>query len=181
MDKNDNQQQTGADNANAMPKGEVNKGAVEELKKLSRLLEFKRRIFLKNLREKYVAYIPTAQFDHLMNIRRLLPCNLTTIMDFTGFSSAGASIFVSKLVKSGVLTRIEDRQDRRNVVIGVTPEGHRILTEIDDALSDYVTSFFLTKNAEELEAIQNGCRVMVEELRKSDLEQDYSETLDKIS
>ena len=75
---------------------------VEVFKKMCRMLEVKRRRFLEDDWRHYSKLIPQQQFIHLMMVRHSLPCNLAKIMRLTGMTSAGASIFVDKMVKMGI-------------------------------------------------------------------------------
>ena len=74
-------------------------GRVEVFKKMCRMLEMKRKRFIENDWQHYAKLIPRQQFLHLMMVRHSLPCNLAKIMQITGMTSAGASIFVDKMVK----------------------------------------------------------------------------------
>ena len=82
---------------------------VDLLKKMCRLLEIERRQFLDDVwKRHYAKFVTQQQFVHIMSVRFSLPCNLGKIMKITGLTSAGASIFVDKMVKSGVFLRIDD-------------------------------------------------------------------------
>ena len=72
---------------------------VAVFKKMCRLLEFKRRQFFEDDWKNCARTIPRAQFNHLMLVRFSMPCNLGAIMRITGLTSAGASLFVDKLVE----------------------------------------------------------------------------------
>ena len=80
-------------------------GRVEVFKKMCRMLEVKRKRFIENDWQHYAKLIPRQQFLHLMMVRHSLPCKLAKIMQVTGMTSAGASIFVDKMVKRGALER----------------------------------------------------------------------------
>ena len=90
---------------------------VKIFKQVCRILELKRRNFLIRDWKKYEDILPQSQFARLMLIRFALPCNLTRVMELTGLTSAGASLFVDKLVNRGILCRIDDPEDRRNIYI----------------------------------------------------------------
>jgi hypothetical protein len=97
---------------------------VEVFKRVCRMLEIKRKRFIENDWQHYAKLIPRQQFLHLMNVRHSLPCNLAKIMQVTGMTSAGASIFVDKMVKQGAFERHED------VGAGQLPrENHRLEAE----------------------------------------------------
>ena len=133
---------------------------VAVFKKMCRLLEFKRRQFFEDDWKNCSRMIPRAQFNHLMLVRFSMPCNLGTIMAITGLTSAGASLFVDKLVNAGVLKREEDPNDRRNIIISVTEQGQEFLREIDDRLDDFICRYFAECSAEELQIVDKSMRIV---------------------
>ncbi len=137
---------------------------VSVFKKMVRLLEFQRRQFFESDWKNCSVLIPRAQFNHLMLVRFAMPCNLGTIMSITGLTSAGASLFVDKLVNAGVLKREEDPNDRRNIIISVTAQGQRFLQEIDDRLDDFIYKYFAECSAEELQIIDKTMRIVCSKL-----------------
>lgn len=137
---------------------------IEVFKKMCRMLELKRKRFIENDWQHYARLIPRQQFLHLMMVRHSLPCNLAKIMQITGMTSAGASIFVDKMVKRGAFERHEDENDRRNIIISFTPRAEKITERIDDRLNRYIFQFFADCSDEELfnleEAARLVCRVL---------------------
>ena len=144
--------------------GDCERGAfqvdVSVFKKMVRMLELKRRQFFESDWKNCSRIIPRAQFNHLMLVRFSMPCNLGTIMGITGLTSAGASLFVDKLVNAGVLKREEDPNDRRNIVISVTDEGQKFLKEIDDRLDDFIYGYFAECTEDELKIIDGAMRIV---------------------
>ena len=133
-------------------------------KKMCRMLELKRRQFFESDWKNCSRTIPRAQFNHLMLVRFSMPCNLGMIMGITGLTSAGASLFVDKLVNAGVLKREEDPDDRRNIVISVTEQGQQFLKEIDDRLDDFIYRYFAECSEEELKCIDGSMRIVCSKL-----------------
>ena len=133
---------------------------VEVFKKMCRMLEMTRRRFLEEDWRHYSRLIPQQQFIHLMMVRHSLPCNLAKIMKVTGMTSAGASIFVDKMVKMGVLERHEDVADRRNIVISFTPRAQKSTEHIDDRLNHYILNFFDGCSEEELKSLEESSRLV---------------------
>lgn len=133
-------------------------------KKMVRMLELKRRQFFEGDWKNCSRIIPRAQFNHLMLVRFSMPCNLGTIMAVTGLTSAGASLFVDKLVNAGVLKREEDPNDRRNIIISVTEQGQNFLREIDDRLDDFICKYFAECSAEELQIIDRSMRIVCDKI-----------------
>ena len=133
---------------------------VDVFKKMCRMLEMKRKRFIENDWQHYAKLIPRQQFLHLMMVRHSLPCNLAKIMQITGMTSAGASIFVDKMVKSGALERREDPNDRRNIVISFTPRAEKITERIDDRLNQYIFGFFADCGEKELATLEEASRIV---------------------
>ncbi len=133
---------------------------VEVFKKMCRMLEMKRKRFIENDWQHYSKLIPRQQFLHLMMVRHSLPCNLAKIMQVTGMTSAGASIFVDKMVKNGAFERHEDPEDRRNIIISFTPRAAKITERIDDRLNRYIFQYFAGCSAEELAGLEEASRLV---------------------
>ena len=132
---------------------------VEVFKKMCRMLEINRRRFLENDWRHYSRLIPRQQFIHLMMVRHSLPCNLAKIMKVTGMTSAGASIFVDKMVKMGILERHEEADDRRNIVISFTSRAKEGTEHLDDRLNRYIMQFFGDCSEDELEIVEKASRI----------------------
>lgn len=138
---------------------------VETFKKMCRLLEVWRRNFLVDDWRHFSRLIPQQQYTHLMMIRFALPCNLSRIMAMAGLTSAGASLFVNKLVQKGVLIRTEDPDDRRNVVISLSPLAQEEISKIDNRLNAYIFRHFDSCTPEELETLEAASRIVCSKLR----------------
>ena len=142
----------------------VNSDRVDTFKKMWRLLEIERRRFLDEDWRHYSRIIPQQQFIHLMSVRFSLPCNLSRIMKLTGMTSAGASIFVEKMVKTGIFERIVDPKDRRNVIIKLTDRAQEGIASLDNRLNRFIYGFFAGCSEEELENLHKAselvCRVL---------------------
>lgn len=130
-------------------------------KKMCRLLEIARHEFIdKEWAENYSSLMPQQQFIHLMMVRPVLPCNLSKIMVVTGLTSAGASIFVNKMVKLGVFIRSEDQNDRRNVVISFSPMAIDQIKKIEKRLDGFICSFFPPRTESELDVLLAASKVV---------------------
>ena len=145
-------------------------GRIEVFKKMCRMLEVKRKRFIENDWQHYAKLIPRQQFLHLMMVRHSLPCNLAKIMQITGMTSAGASIFVDKMVKQGALVRREDPADRRNIIIDFTPRAEKITGRIDDRLNQYIFQFFADCTEDELANLEQASRLICRVLDARDEE-----------
>lgn len=145
---------------------------VEVFKKMCRMLEMKRWSFLENDWRHYSKLIPRQQFIHLMRVRHSLPCNLSKIMQVTGMTSAGASIFVDKMVKKGVFERHEDSQDRRNIIISFTERAAKKTEELDNRLNRYIFTFFADCSDEEIANLEEASRLVCRVLDSPNIDDD---------
>ena len=128
-----------------MPKREFNDRelrSLENFKKMVRLIDLKRRAYFAENWPRFAANIPPVQFNHLMMLRCALPCNLSRVMAVTGLTSAGASLFVEKLVSVGVLKREINPRDRRSVVISASPETQALFQRVDQGLNELIDGYF---------------------------------------
>ena len=135
---------------------------LESLKKMVRLLERKHRAFLEQDWKEHAYEIQRSQFNQLMIVRFAMPCNLSRIMAVTGLTSAGASLFVDKLVQSGFLIRTDDPNDRRNVRISLSEKGSKFIGEVVDRFNDFINGFLRTRTKEELAIVSQAMNIINE-------------------
>ena len=137
---------------------------IEDVRHMVRLLAWKHRVFLENDSRKHDCPIPKGQLNQLMAVRAILPCNLGRIMSVTGLTPPGASLFVNKLVKQGYLDRKDDPEDRRNVLISLTPKGESVLHDVDERLNEFVLQYLDTCSKEEWNAVVAAARIICRKL-----------------
>ena len=115
---------------------------LENFKRMVRLLDHKRRAYFAKKCPKFAVRISSVQYNHLMLMRSVLPCNLSRVMSVTGLTSPGASLFVEKLVSSGILKREVDPRDRRNVIISAAPATKEVFRRVDQGLNELIEGYF---------------------------------------
>ncbi len=135
---------------------------LEALKKMVRLLERKHRAFLEKDWKEHAYEIQRSQFNQLMIVRFAMPCNLSRIMAVTGLTSAGASLFVDKLVQSGYLIRTDDPHDRRNVRISLSNKGAKFIAGVVDRFNEFINGYLRTRTSEELAIISRAMNIINE-------------------
>ena len=135
---------------------------LESFKKMVRLLERKHREFLEQDWKEHAYEIQRSQFNQLMIVRFAMPCNLSRIMAVTGLTSAGASLFVDKLVQSGFLIRTDDPNDRRNVRISLSEKGAKFIGEVVERFNVFITGYLRTRTSEELTIISKAMDIINE-------------------
>ena len=88
-------------------------------------------------------------------------------MSVTGLTPPGASLFVNKLVKQGYLNRKDDPEDRRNVLISLTPKGDAFLRNVDERLNRFVLRYLDTCSEEEWNTVVSAARIICRKLASS--------------
>jgi DNA-binding MarR family transcriptional regulator len=74
-----------------------------------------------------------AQFRALALLSRSPGASLSTLTDHLALSPAGAFAVVDSLVERGLVSRREDRGDRRRIALAATAAGRRILDQARQA------------------------------------------------
>ena len=75
-----------------------------------------------------------AQVNALMVIRNLSPLSLTELAAQLGVSPPSASAMVDRLVEKGIVSRETSPEDRRRVVIGISPAALEQITAIEEII-----------------------------------------------
>ena len=137
---------------------------LDSFRKMVRLLERKHRAFLERDWKAHAYEIQRSQFNQLMIVRFAMPCNLSRIMAVTGLTSAGASLFVDKLVHSGYLIRTDDPDDRRNVRISLSEKGATFIAGVVGRFDAFIADYLRTRTGEELAVITQAMKIINETL-----------------
>lgn len=70
-----------------------------------------------------------SQLGALRHIHHREHCNISNIGDEIGISNAAASQMMDRLVQMGLVSRVENKQDRRNKHLELTEKGLQVLQE----------------------------------------------------
>ncbi len=123
-----------------------------------------------NQTDDVIAQLSLRQLSHLVTIEKLEPCSLLTVMRHTGLSKSAVSAAVDKLVRLGILSRVSNPDNRREILIGVLPAVKTHLKNIDARFRRLVNSIFAEEcTGEEIDKIAEVSALIVEKLRKYDL------------
>ncbi len=123
-----------------------------------------------NQSDDVIAQLSLRQLSHLVTIEKLGSCSLQTVMRHTGLSKSAVSAAVDKMVRLGLLSRIENPENRREILIGVLPAVRTHLENIDRRFRHLVTGIFQKECTEaEMTEIAGVSALIVEKLKKYDL------------
>lgn len=93
------------------------------------------------------------------NVLRILrgqngrPANLSTLNERMVTKMSNTTRLVDKLILKGYVDRIICPSNRRKVEISITPEGKKVLKEMDEAMKNAEKSIFKNVSVKELEQL----------------------------
>lgn len=97
------------------------------------------------LKEKIHSDITTDQFSTLQYIQKHQPCTSTEIAHGFGVGKSAVTAQITKLFDKGLIQRIRDEKDRRNVYLHVTDKGTSLVdyteNEVYGAIGQYLAHF----------------------------------------
>ncbi len=102
----------------------------------------------------------------LHHLRKEDPVGVSDLGDHLGVSSAAASQMLDRLVEEGLISRVEDPDDRRMKRITLTEDGHRILGESVDARLSWLKELGERFTEEEKEQLKAAMRLMIDKARE---------------
>jgi len=73
----------------------------------------------------------------LVSLKNGLPVNMNELSKRVGISVSTTTRNVDRLVKGGYLERIRSKVDRRSVLIKLTPQGQRIVKDLQEREKDF--------------------------------------------
>lgn len=116
-----------------------------------------------------IAMLSLRQKNFLFTIKRFGPCSLQTIMNNTGLSSSAVSASVDKLVRIDIVKRVRNSENRREVLVSLTPELHDHFRKIDSLFRSRVSKILSECTPEESDAIFKSAKALRRKFAKYDL------------
>ena len=89
-------------------------------------------------------------------------CNISDIGEELGVTNAASSQMLDRLVQQGLVTRIENLQDRRNKQIALTLKGEMILSDSMQVRQQWLATLFERLTPEEAKTIMKAMNILVE-------------------
>ncbi len=91
--------------------------------------------------------------------------SIKSLADSFRMSSSAATQLVNGLVNDGLLTRVEDKQDRRKICVAITTKGKRMLELARKQRLKNMTKIFESLTNDELAQLEKIHRKVVERLQ----------------
>jgi DNA-binding MarR family transcriptional regulator len=105
------------------------------------------------------------QLRALSVLARRQPMRVSDLAEALDMSIASASALVDRMARRGLVSRRDDAEDRRTVLVGLAARGRRILEALERGSSEHFTRLFERMTDEERAALATTLRAF---LRLSD-------------
>lgn len=102
------------------------------------------------------------QFRMLAFLRRHPQASLSAVAEHLGVTRATASAMTDRLVQRGLVDRAEDPQERRQVMLQLTPIGDEQLEHMRSRTRETIALLFHKLTTEELAHISTGLTILGE-------------------
>ena len=116
-----------------------------------------------------VAGLNHRQKNYLFTIKRLGPCSLHTIMHHTGLSSSAVSTAIDKLVRIGIVHRVRNDENRREVLVSIAPELDEHFREINSLFRSRIAAILAKCTPAESDTIFKGMKTLRGKFAEYDL------------
>jgi DNA-binding MarR family transcriptional regulator len=103
-----------------------------------------------------------AQMSVLMHLHYSGPREVMEFADLMQVSPAGASQMIERLVRSGLVQRIESRDDRRVRKVHLTEQGRQVVLASTAARQQWVESLIARLPGEQKDAIEQALRMLID-------------------
>lgn len=111
-------------------------------------------------------HLSISQLSTLMRLYFHETCGVTDIGIYVGVTNAAASQMVDRLVKQGLLDRIEDIADRRGKKITLTPRGRELIQRTMEARRKWMEDLTILLSPDEQDDIIEALTLMTAAARK---------------
>lgn len=103
-----------------------------------------------------------SQMMSLFHLNHTPDITLSALANFLGISNPAVSQLIEKLVRSGLVIRIDNPADRRGKLLKLTDEGKKIVSQAKIAHHEWIQSLAETIDPEEIPAIEKALLTILE-------------------
>jgi len=104
----------------------------------------------------------TSQLHFLIELKLKGVLNQNQIADSLGLNKSSISRLVTQLQKQGLITVLDDDEDKRVKQIGLTDEGSKIAEKIERRANDQVVNIVNFLDENEMESVLNGLDIYLQ-------------------
>ena len=112
--------------------------------------------------------ITHTQFFILIAIHSKTHCTMKTLADNMSVSMPTISGTVDRLVKAHYVERVDNPDDRRQVMVGLTKEGQKLIAQFQEAVGHRWEEVLNILNQKELESLQLVIMKLIQGLEKKE-------------
>jgi DNA-binding MarR family transcriptional regulator len=105
-------------------------------------------------------HLSLSQLRVLYFLRRRSQASLSEVADYLDVTRPTMSTMVDRLVQRGLVDRVSDPQERRRVILSLTPLGSAEMERVYDATLQTVGDRLAALSAAELQQVQAGLVVL---------------------
>jgi DNA-binding MarR family transcriptional regulator len=78
-------------------------------------------------------------------------CKVTTLAEHMGVRPSAITVMIDRLVQQGLARRNHDEQDRRVVMLAISEQGERVLSEFEEGRNEIMRNYFAKLEPGEVE------------------------------
>jgi DNA-binding MarR family transcriptional regulator len=87
--------------------------------------------------------------------------NFRKLAEALGVTPSDVTVIVNRLVKQGLVSRTENPEDRRMMMLQVTDKGHALLANLRESGMKHMTEILTLLSPEELSALAQGLSAFI--------------------
>ncbi len=111
--------------------------------------------------------VPLAQLKSLFMITCKGTINFRKLSNDLGVTPGDVTGIVDRLAKQGLVSREEDPQDRRVIVLQATDKGRALLANLRESGANQMAQVLARMSSEELESLSHGLSALVRALKET--------------
>jgi DNA-binding MarR family transcriptional regulator len=100
----------------------------------------------------YIEFQENVCIKDLSRTLKIAQPNVTKLIDY--------------LEKQGLITREENLEDRRKLILKTTGKAKKLINNLRDSISSEISGYLVQLSLEQLEALENGLKPLVEVMEK---------------
>ncbi len=111
--------------------------------------------------------VPLAQLKSLFMITCKGSTNFRKLSDDLGVTPGDVTGIIDRLVKQGLVSRGEDPQDRRVIVLQATDKGRALLANLRESGANQMAQILAHMNSEELGSLSHGLSALIRSVKEA--------------
>ncbi len=128
-------------------------------------------VFMRRSMHNFITYakeqnLSMSQINALFHIHRKKMCSVSEISEHLGITNAASSQMLDRLVQQAIIIRSEDPNDRRNKIIQLTENGHKVVVETMHARQRWLSDLESLLDEHEKQEIMHALSILTEKAQQ---------------